>query len=162
MVYGSPLKIIGCFIALMVIAFMNVAQGEIFSTWEGLEADKCASIWLIKRFIDPAAEIRFYPKGKAITEGIPFDTPEASLRRYHNKSTFETLLEHYQINDAKLVYIGRIMHDIEVNIWEKKLMAESLQVESDIQAIDSQGATEKIIEQCRLYFDRLYEVCCNR
>jgi hypothetical protein len=38
-------------------------EGLVFSTWEGFEADKCASIWLIKRFIDKNAVIKFFPKG---------------------------------------------------------------------------------------------------
>jgi len=91
-----------------------------FSTWDVFETDKCASIWLIKRFIDPKAEIRFFPHGTSITEGISFDTPEAKFRRYATKSTYETLLEHYDLKDPRLKYIGRIIHDIEVNVWEKR------------------------------------------
>ena len=30
-------------------------KGQIYSTWEGLEADKCASIWAIRRFVDAAS-----------------------------------------------------------------------------------------------------------
>jgi len=74
----------------------------IFSTWEGFEADKCASIWLIKRFIDKNAKIKFFPKGSIITEGIPFDVPEAKLRRYHNMSTFESILKYYNLKDQNL------------------------------------------------------------
>ncbi|MCK5229930.1 MAG: chromate resistance protein, partial [Desulfobulbaceae bacterium] len=101
------------------------ASEGVFSTWDVFETDKCASIWLIKRFIDPQAEIRFFPHGTSITKGIPFDTPEAKFRRYATKSTYETLMEHYNFKDPRLKYIGRIIHDIEVNIWEKKVYTES-------------------------------------
>ena len=37
----------------------------VFSTWDGFEVDKLASIWLIKRFIAPGAKVRLYPKGEA-------------------------------------------------------------------------------------------------
>ena len=43
----------------------------VFCTWEGFEVDKCASIWLIKRFVDNNAVINFFPKGEAIKKGIP-------------------------------------------------------------------------------------------
>ena len=107
-------------IFIFLLLNVNLIKAETFSTWKGFEVDKCASIWLIKRFIDKNAKIKFFPKGNLITEGIPFDVPEAKLRRYHNMSTFESILKYYNLKDPKLIYIGKIIHDIEVNIWEKK------------------------------------------
>jgi hypothetical protein len=114
-------------------------QPAIFSTWEGFEVDKCASIWLIKRFVDKDAMIKFYPKGEPITEGIPFDTPDAKFRRYHNMSTFESILRHYQLIDPSLVYMGKIIHDIEVNVWERKLMQETYRVQEEVNKIISES-----------------------
>ena len=94
-------------------------QPQTFASWDIFEADKCASIWLIKRYISPEATILFYSRDDNPPQGILFDTPEAKFRRYHNKSTYETLLEHYELTDPTLIYIGRIIHDIEVNIWER-------------------------------------------
>lgn len=133
-------------------------KGLIFSTWEGFEVDKCASIWLIKRFVDKNAQIRFFPKGDIIKEGIPFDTPDAAFRRYHNMSTFECLLKHYRLRDPKLIHIGKIIHDIEVNLWEKKALEETLIVQDAVNHIiwnseNSDGVIEKSCE----YFDRLYK-----
>lgn len=82
--------------------------------------DKLASIWLIKRFINLEAKIILYPKGDTITEGIPFDTPDAKFRRYHNISTYEMFRRHYGINDARCIYISKIVHDVEINTLEKK------------------------------------------
>jgi len=112
----------------MIIAYVmpptTLAEEKelVFSTWDGFEVDKCASIWLIKRFIDENAVIKFFPKGEIIKQGIAFDTPDAIFRRYHNMSTFESLLKHYKLNDPKLIHIGKIIHDIEVNIWKKKYL----------------------------------------
>lgn len=133
-------------------------KGLIFSTWEGFEVDKCASIWLIKRFIDENAVINFFPKGEAIKEGIPFDTPDAKFRRYHNMSTFESLLEHYKLNDPKLIYIGKIVHDIEVNIWERKVFDGTHQVQKAFNNIiwNSKNRDEAIEKSCK-YFDLLYK-----
>ena len=130
----------------------------VFSTWEGFEVDKCAAIWLIKRFIDERAVIRFFPKGELIQEGIPFDTPDAQFRIYHDTSTFESMLRYYKIEDARLLYIGQIVHDIEINIWEKKRLDETPVVQEGIVQIirHSKNNDEVIKESCK-YFNHLYE-----
>ena len=131
------------------------AQRPVFSTWDSFEVDKCASIWLIKRFIAPDAEIRFFPHGETITSGIPFDTPDAKFRRYATKSTYEILLEHYRLRSPKLLYIGRIIHDIEINTWGKKICKESTRIASTIRQIiiDNKGNNNLIIEKSMKYFD---------
>jgi len=132
-------------------------EGEIFSTWEGFEPDKCASIWLIQRFIDKNATIKFLPKGEVISEGIPFDLPDARFRRYANKSTFETIMDHYQITDPRLLYIGKIIHDIEINIWERKVMPETISLKDALAGIILEDEnSERIIEEGNRYFDNLY------
>ena len=139
----------------------NILAGQndlIFSTWEGFEVDKCASIWLIKRFIDQNAVIKFFPKGEAIKEGIPFDTPDAKFRRYHNKSTFESLLKHYKLKAPNLVYVGKIVHDIEVNIWERKVFDETPLVQEAVnQIIRNSKNSDEVIEKSCKYFDSLYK-----
>jgi len=130
----------------------------VFSTWEGFEVDKCASIWLIKRFIDKNAVIEFFPKGEPIKQGIPFDTPDAKFRRYHNMSTFESLLKHYKLKDPKLIYVGKIVHDIEVNIWERKVFDETHQVQDAVsQTIWNSRNSDEVIEKSCKYFDQLYK-----
>ncbi len=130
----------------------------VFSTWEGFEVDKCASIWLIKRFIDKEAIINFFPKGEMIEDGILFDIPDAKLRRYYNMSTFEAILMNYKLDDPKLVHIGKIIHDIEVNTWEKKMFDETLVVQDTInKIIISAESSEALINRALEYFDLLYK-----
>ncbi len=133
------------------------SPGPVFSTWDIFEVDKLASIWLIKRFVDPEAQIKLYPKGDAIKEGIPFDTPDAKFRRYHNVSTYEMIRRHYKINDPRCQYISKIVHDIEINTWEKKVMAESRPVIDVIQQIITGSSTsDEIIVKGLQFFDQLY------
>jgi hypothetical protein len=133
-----------------------------FATWEIFEVDKCASIWLIKRFIDTEAQIRLYPKGEQIKSGILFDTPDAKFRRYHNASTYETLLRHYKIRDDLLIYIGRIVRDIEVNTWEKKVMKESRYVTNKVLSIiNESNSSGEVIDRSMAFFDALYEKIKN-
>ena len=131
--------------------------GQVFASWDDFEIDKCASIWLIRRFIDPEAVIRIYPRGETITEGIPFDIPDAKLRRYHNSSTFQVLVKHYGVVDERVQYLARIVHDTEINVWEQKAMPETPAVQQAFDALlrgtkDSQA----MIEKCVDFFDLLY------
>ncbi len=130
----------------------------IFSTWIGFEADKCASIWLIKTYINPDAEIRFYSKDDTKIEGVLFDTPTAKFRRYFNMSTYESLMKHYKIDDPALGYIGKIIHDIEINTWEKKVMPETIEVRDTVNKIiwETKGDTQ-VVKRSNQYFDFLYE-----
>ena len=160
----SRINILGLIVSLVLIVLLTPPpvfaeqQPQVFSTWEGFEPDKCASIWLIKKFIDKNAIIQFYPKAEPITYGIPFDTPDAKFRRYYNMSTFESLIKHYKIKDPNVNYIGRIIHDLEVNVWEKKVMKESLMVQDAVNAIifNTKGNKE-IIEKSAAFFNSLYE-----
>ena len=151
-------------VALILLLFTGVADvtsqedGRTFSTWEDFEVDKCASIWLIKRFIDKEAKIAFFPKGTRITEGIPFDVPEATIRRYHNMSTFESLLKSYLIRDAKLHTIGKIVHDAEINTWERKAFEETSSVQlAVLRIIEESTSTADVVERSCEYFDGFYE-----
>jgi len=133
-------------------------EALVFCTWEDFEVDKCASIWLIKRYIDNNAVIRFIPKGGRPEQCIPFDMPEAKLRRYHNMSTFESLLRHYGLKDPALAHIGKIIHDIEVNIWERKVFEETRIVQDEVLRIINQAKdSDEVIEESCNYFDAWYQ-----
>jgi hypothetical protein len=153
------------FFVVFIAAFLvrpavvpGTGEGAIFSTWEGFEADKCASIWLIKRFINPQAMIKFFPKGQTIEEGTPFDTPDAKFKRTHDMSTFEWLVKYFRIEDPKVVHLGNIIHDIEINTWERKRFELSSRVQQTINDIIEQTKdnSEVIAKGCA-YFDFLYD-----
>ncbi|WP_058558159.1 chromate resistance protein ChrB domain-containing protein [Thiohalocapsa sp. ML1] len=140
---------------MLVTSASSAGGGELWSTWDVFEPDKCASVWLIKRHIDPDARFRFYPSGVLIEEGIRFDTPDAELRRYHDASTFETLIRRYELTGPGLDYLGRLMHDIEVNVWERKLLAESREIEHTLVELTRDVAPEEAVDACLIYFDGL-------
>ena len=146
-------------ITIALSSGFSQAYGEqkVFSTWEGFEADKLASIWLIKRFIAPGAVIVILPKGQLIKQGIQFDTPNAEVTRKFNKATFESFLEHYRIKDRKLINIGKLIHDIEINTWERKLFKRTREVEIHIiEILEKYRGNEEIIAKACEYFDHLY------
>ncbi len=142
-----------CVVACFAAADPARDKGQVYSTWDIFEPDKCASIWLIKRHIDPGAVFRFYPRGAVIEVGIAFDTPDAELRRYHDRSTFETLLQHGRLDTPQLVYLGRLIHDMEINTWERKALAETRALESELQKGLAEGDPEKLVDVCLELFD---------
>jgi hypothetical protein len=72
-------------------------------------------------------------------------------------SAFESLLKHYNLQDPKLIYIGKIIHDIEVNIWEKKVFPETYKVQDEIKKIILNSKNNgEVSEKSSNYFDLLY------
>jgi hypothetical protein len=131
-----------------------------YSTWENLEIDKCASAWLIKRFVDEKAVFKFYPVGELISEGIPFDTPDAAFRRYHNLSTFESILAKHQIEDWRLKEIATAVHQLEVISWEERRIDRNeltTRLEESVRGtIESSKDPLECFEKSFLVFDKLY------
>ncbi len=133
------------------------SNSHLYSTWDAMETDKLASIWLIKKFVDKEAEFKFYPKGEFITEGVPFDVPEAELRVYHNLSTFESIVNKFKIDDPAVKEIAEIIHDIEINIWAKKQREESVDIDKTVQEIISSSKNnQERLKRSLAVFDQLY------
>jgi hypothetical protein len=99
--------------------------------------------------------IYFY--SQSVLRGSDWRTFDESGRRYHNASTYETLLTHYKLEDKHLIYIGKIVHDIEVNVWEKKTLPETRTVQQAVvEIITSSNTPDEIITRSLVYFDGLY------
>ena len=131
---------------------------HVYSTWSSLlEVDKAASIWLIRRHIDPEARFRFLPRGERIREGTSFEVPFADLTRAPNESLFGTLLAtRVEEPDAALLYIARIVHDAEVNVWAEKQVAETEGVERIVAGLAAGGPSEDaLVERVLVVFDAL-------
>ena len=68
------------------------------------------------------------------------------------------MLKHYDLRDPRLLYMGKIIHDIEINIWERKVMRETFEVQNTVDTIimDSKKSSD-VIEKSSDFFDLLYE-----
>lgn len=89
------------------------------ATWvtrTGVHVDRIASAWLIRRFIDPQARLKFVPaKGYEPLAGeLRFDMFEAEFTHIGDRCTFEVLVERMGLDDAALVAIGEIIHDLDL------------------------------------------------
>ena len=91
---------------------------HLYVTWEVLEPDRVASLWILKRFVDPQARFHYQPVFSRVTRGTPFDTPEAKIRRTGSKSATEVLLaEHLLNSDPRLAHLARMTHIVEITPW---------------------------------------------
>jgi hypothetical protein len=89
-------------------------------TREHAKTDRIACPWLIRKFIDPNAEIVYVPKdevlGYAEREGATsFDAPGAKYTHRDGMCTFETLVAGYKIDDPAVALLARVVHGADVS-----------------------------------------------
>src|SRR5205823_146743 len=91
-------------------------KGATWVTRSGVHVDRIASAWLIRRFIDPEARMKFVPgKGYVPEPGeIRFDMYDAEFTHVGDRCTFEVLVERMQVADPALAALGQIVHDIDL------------------------------------------------
>jgi hypothetical protein len=88
-------------------------------TREHPRTDRIACPWLIRRFIDPEAEIAYVPRDQVLDyaerEGaISFDAPGARYTHRDGKCSFETLVEEYRVDDPAVALMARVIHGADV------------------------------------------------
>lgn len=89
-------------------------------TREHPKTDRVACPWLIRRFIDPAAEIVYVPRDQVLdyaerTGAISFDAPGARYTHRDGRCSFETLVEEYGITDPAVLLMARVIHGADVS-----------------------------------------------
>jgi hypothetical protein len=89
-------------------------------TRENPKTDRIACPWLIRKFIDPDAEIVYVPEdqvlGYAEREGATsFDAPGARYTHRDGMCSFETLIAEYKIDDPALALMARVVHGADVS-----------------------------------------------
>ena len=91
-------------------------SGAVWVTRTGVHVDRIASVWLIRRFIDPEARFKFVPaKGYVPAAGeLRFDMFDAELTHVGDRCTFEVLVARMGLDDPALVAIGEIIHDLDL------------------------------------------------
>jgi hypothetical protein len=89
-------------------------------TREHPKTDRIACPWLIRKFIDPNAEIVYLPRDDVLVYAerkgaISFDAPGARYTHRDGKCSFETLVEEYAIDDPAIAVVARIVHGADVS-----------------------------------------------
>lgn len=83
-------------------------------TRERPKIDRIACPWLLKKFVDQAAEFIYVPKEQvfeaaAQIEAIPYDIPGAEYSHYGEFCTFDFILKKYHLTDPALLRIAEIV-----------------------------------------------------
>ena len=95
---------------------LDQLRGRTWVTRKGIHVDRIASAWLILRFVDPEAKLKFVA-GKGYQpepREIRFDMFEAEFTHEGDRCTFEVLLDRSGLSDRALCAIGEIVHDIDL------------------------------------------------
>jgi hypothetical protein len=84
------------------------------------KADRIACPWLIRKFIDPAAEIVYVPADRVLgfaqqNGAHSFDAPGAEFTHRDGKCTFEVLIEDFRLDDPALMHLARIVHGADIS-----------------------------------------------
>jgi len=101
------------------IALPSAPKKPRAATWvtrRGIQVDRIASAWLIRRFIDIEARFRFVDpaRHKPKKGEIRFDMFEAEYGHAEGRCTFETLLNSFTLKDAALASIAEMIHDLDL------------------------------------------------
>ena len=132
-----------------------------FVTRENVHVDRIATVWAIRRFIDPGATFEFVARTRdpSRLDGIPFDIRGAELSHRDGRCTFERLLDKYELRDRALRRMGAIIRGADLP-HEEGLPPESSGVLAVFDGIRDTSTTDRErLERGAAVCDALYAYC---
>ena len=89
-------------------------------TREHPKTDRIACPWLIRKFIDPNAEIVYVRQDQVLAyaerEGATsFDAPGAKFTHRDGKCSFESLVEDFTISDPAIALLAQVVHGADMS-----------------------------------------------
>jgi hypothetical protein len=132
------------------------------------KTDRIACPWLIRRFIDPEAEIIYAPTDQVLTraaaeEAISFDLAGGRYDHVGGKCTFEVLIDEYDLaSDPGLVRLARIVHaaDIDSEIHTDPAGPGLLAI--GLGGLDVEHDDHQLLERASFVYDALYAWCLRQ
>jgi hypothetical protein len=129
------------------------------------KTDRIACPWLIRRFIDPAAEIRYVPADQVLTvaeieAARSFDAPGAEFTYRGDQCTFEVLIDAFNLGgDPALARLARIVHaaDITGQLDSDPLGPGLLAIGEGGLAVEA--SDQRLLERGLFVYDALYAWC---
>lgn len=129
------------------------------------KTDRIACPWLIKRFIDPRAEIYYVPAGEVLDQAeslgaTSFDAPGAKYNHRNGLCTFEVLIDDFKLrNDPALVRLAKIVHaaDIEGEVSTDPAGPGLLAI--GLGGLDVESDDYLLLERASFVYDALYAWC---
>ncbi len=126
------------------------------------KTDRIACPWLIRRFIDPDAEILYVPNQDVLAvardqQAHSFDTPGAEFDHRNGRCTFEVLIDHFGLDrDRALVRLAAIVHaaDIDTELHTDPLGPGLLAI--GLGGLDVEADDHRLLERATFVYDALY------
>lgn len=90
-------------------------QGRVWATRKRPWVDRLACAWLIRRFIDPQAQILWLNSPQDCpADALGFDFDEATFSHVGNRVTFETLQASFELQGPGLGRIAALVHYLDI------------------------------------------------
>jgi AraC-like DNA-binding protein len=129
-------------------------------TRERPKIDRIACPWLIRRFIDPQAEIIYVPVETVISkskelDAIPFDLPGVEYTHYGDQCTFDYILKKHKLDDPALGVLASIVRGADTDRHDIAPQASGLWAISAGLAYNTTD-DQKLLEKGMILYDALY------
>jgi hypothetical protein len=127
------------------------------------KVDRVACPWLIKRFVDPAAEFLYVPTDQVLEvvqrEGaIPFDVANVELGHNGPECTFDAIIKKYNLTDRALQRLAPIVRGADTAA--KDLTPESRGLEAIAEGFRLVYQNDhELLERESSVYDALYAYC---
>ena len=129
------------------------------------KTDRIACPWLIKKFIDPEAEILYVPADDVLAvaarhDAHSFDAPGAEFTHRGNKCSFETLIDDHDLSsDAALVRLARIVHAADIDSELQTDAAGAGLLAIGVGGLDVESDDHRLLDRATFVYDALYAWC---
>ncbi|MBW3643297.1 MAG: chromate resistance protein [Actinobacteria bacterium] len=132
------------------------------------KTDRVACPWLIRRFIDPDAEILYVPPDRVLDvareeEARSFDAPGAEFTHRDGLCTFEVLIEDHGLGgDGALARLAKVVHaaDIDGELDTDPLGPGLLAI--GLGGLDVEADDHRLLDRQSFVYDALYAWCAQQ
>ena len=145
-----------------------------FVTRHNAKVDRIACPWLIRRFVDPSAEVLYVPPETVLDtarreNAVSFDAPGAELHHYtedgEERVTFDAVIRKYGIRDPAVLDLAEIVRGADASLPQPRPESAGLEAmalgfrslaKSDLENLSlSTPVYDALLEYCRLKVSNL-------
>lgn len=128
-----------------------------WATRAGCHIDRAACAWLIRRFVDADGEFLFVDDPEDVpADATPFDMAGVDLSHHGGDCSFETMLQHFGLDDPVLWDLARIVH--EADLGDERFDApEAAGLDATCRGLSMVCSDPELLAVTERLFDGLYE-----
>jgi len=138
-------------------------------TREHVKVDRVACPWLIRKFVDPAAEFLFVPADQVMSvaareNATPYDVPNVELGHHGKECSFEAIVKKYGLGaNPALALLAKIVNgaDTDNTLWNQPEAAGLRAIATGFAELGFQDDHELNRAEWIVY-DALYAYCGTR